>query len=651
MAAYLDHDAAEAPRGRPSVSLSRPQRSTRSWTSNGVRYTVDSTTYSPPGFSFGAFSGTANGPFIFDPFMTSGRESVTRPAPFALLGNAFGLLEDAFTMRPQHAVFGDSGLGQGARRQDPAGPPAGSYDPDLIYEEENFVANRKARRKSIFTRLKDRIVDANQIRRQRSLSSRERSSEDDHARIPSRKTSTRIPQDGPPPPPAAWAAPKEQGRDAPRGRPPEYIEVDYQNDTTSESEPEPEYTHNRSRPRSHQYSTVNNNMVEALQNAVEMERRNARACKQKLAQASRQGDVNSNYLQRIVDELKLHEATLAAATSDLDEAKARQVRNGSSHLPRRASTRPRAEMPPPPPPQMPPRQPSQERSRSRPRYSQSTYSMRDRFVPANDFAGFPDRPVHPDPIFQAFNDLHGEHAGLPFDHFHHFFGTERMPMDDSHIRFSTMPDDTFPAATDTRRKRATFNPGAPRASFQQSRPSYRTSFAQPPRRTPAAPKPPATVLTSEEAKRLFIIYDEKWKALPPSSPDVPYPARGLHAGGLAARDSLWAPNISTHVASWSEETVMQANAQAFYLGVVELAPRYTRNSASGRVEVGFDKSQATPSQLQQLVDMLKKEKIRWHSDRLGRRNGGRAGLNEALQKDERARAVFHAVCELMDSAQ
>ncbi|KAF2213745.1 hypothetical protein CERZMDRAFT_96567 [Cercospora zeae-maydis SCOH1-5] len=650
MAAHLGHDAAEAPRGRPPLSSNHPQRLTRSWTSNGVHYTVDSTTYTAPGFSFGAFSGTANGPYVFDPFMTSSREFATRPAPFALLGNAFGLLEDAFTMRPQHAVVGDSGLGQGARRRIPVDPPAGAHELELIYEEDNFAANRKARRKSIFTRLKDRLVDVNQIRRQHSLSSRERSSEDEHARIPSRTTSTRVPPDGPSPP-AAWAAPQEQGRDTARGLPPEYIEVDYQDGTTSESEPEPEYTHNRSRPRSHQYSTVNNNMVEALENAVELERRNARACKQRLAQVSRQGDVNSNYLQRIVDELKQHEATLATATSNLNEAKARQMRGERQHLPRRTSTRTHAEMPPPPPPQMPPRRPSQERSRSRPRYSQSSYNMRDRFVPADDFAGFPDRSAHPDPIFQAFNDLHGEHAGMHFDPFHHYFGTDSVPMDDSHIRFSTMPDDAFSAASDTRRKRATFNPGGPRASFQQPRPSYRTSFAPPPRRTPAAPKPPATVLTSEEAKRLFVIYDEKWKALPASNPDIPYPARGLHAGGLVARDSLWAPNISTHVASWSEETVMQANAQAFYLGVVGLAPRYTHNSASGRVEVGFDKSRATPSQLQQLVDMLKKEKIRWHSDRLGRRNGGRAGPNEALQKDERARAVFHAVCELMESAQ
>lgn len=96
---------------------------------------------------------------------------------------------------------------------------------------------------------------------------------------------------------------------------------------------------------------------------------------------------------------------------------------------------------------------------------------------------------------------------------------------------------------------------------------------------------------------------------------------------------------------------MQANAQAFYLGVVGLKPEYT-DSSHGQIECGFAKSSATPEQIKQLVDLLKKEKPRWPSDRLGRRNGGVLGgiPNESLQKDERARAVFHAVCELMDRA-
>lgn len=96
---------------------------------------------------------------------------------------------------------------------------------------------------------------------------------------------------------------------------------------------------------------------------------------------------------------------------------------------------------------------------------------------------------------------------------------------------------------------------------------------------------------------------------------------------------------------------MQANAQAFYLGVVGLKPHYTVTNGNGQIQCGIDKASASPEQIKQLVDVLKKEKPRWHSDRLGRRNGGVVGgPNEALQKDVRARAVFHAVCELMDRA-
>lgn len=98
---------------------------------------------------------------------------------------------------------------------------------------------------------------------------------------------------------------------------------------------------------------------------------------------------------------------------------------------------------------------------------------------------------------------------------------------------------------------------------------------------------------------------------------------------------------------------MQANAQAFFLAVVGLKPHYTQTPGTGQIECSFEKASASPEQIKQLVDILKKEKPRWHSDRLGRRNGGVMGglPNEVLQKDVRARAVFHAVVNLMGRAQ
>lgn len=95
---------------------------------------------------------------------------------------------------------------------------------------------------------------------------------------------------------------------------------------------------------------------------------------------------------------------------------------------------------------------------------------------------------------------------------------------------------------------------------------------------------------------------------------------------------------------------MKANAQSFFLGAVGMRPEYSE-LPGGKIELGVDKASGSPAQAQQLIDILKRERIRWHSDRLGKRNGGRAGLNEALQGDERARAVYHAVCELIQAVQ
>ncbi|EME81549.1 uncharacterized protein MYCFIDRAFT_211878 [Pseudocercospora fijiensis CIRAD86] len=246
----------------------------------------------------------------------------------------------------------------------------------------------------------------------------------------------------------------------------------------------------------------------------------------------------------------------------------------------------------------------------------------------------------PDLMFRALNDMHDAHfarAANHFDAFERLFEQTRPAPDDAHFTFFSMP--RVAAGPPPERKR-------PRNSTPNlPPPAYTSTTFQP------QPQPPPTILRPDEAKRLFKAYNDRWTTLPTTSSDIPYPARGLHAGGLVARDSLWAPNVSDHVSNWSEETVMQANAQAFFLGVVGLVPRYTQNPGTGRIECGFDRNTARKEQVEELVQLLKREKIRWHSDRLGRRSDGRGGVNERLQRDDRARAVFHAVCELMETAQ
>lgn len=92
---------------------------------------------------------------------------------------------------------------------------------------------------------------------------------------------------------------------------------------------------------------------------------------------------------------------------------------------------------------------------------------------------------------------------------------------------------------------------------------------------------------------------------------------------------------------------MQANTALFFIMALGLKPTI---SDSGIVT--FNRATTPEADVRGLLSVLKKEKMRWHSDRLGRRNeeivGG--GVNEALQRDERARAVFHGVCALMEFA-
>lgn len=92
---------------------------------------------------------------------------------------------------------------------------------------------------------------------------------------------------------------------------------------------------------------------------------------------------------------------------------------------------------------------------------------------------------------------------------------------------------------------------------------------------------------------------------------------------------------------------MQANTALFFIIALGLKPII---SDSGIVT--FNRATTPEADVRSLLGVLKKEKMRWHSDRLGRRNeeivGG--GVNEALQRDERARAVFHGVCALMEFA-
>lgn len=586
-----------------SSSGNQPTRSSRSWTdSNGVHYKVDSTSWSGPGISFGAMTGSASGGNPLRSFTAPS----ARPRS-GLFGNAFGLLDDLLSIQQQrHQDTFVTSMGQGQPRRVRIDEESDTDDEDdLAYEDERSRTSRP--NKGMFSRLKDRLLDGKQRPRRSRDSSYERSHSHSRERSPAPRpqdtrrrstyrTETREPT-------FTQAAPRERAG-------PEYIEVDYDEEDEDDV------------PQGH----TNANLVEALESAVESERRAVRACKKRLEQAIRQPGTSSHYLQRLVDELKGHENSLTQAQGNLDEARARQK---STRPPRPQSYHPRTSQ-----------QPQQQ-----PRQAQSRTFEDEFFSPFGGFGSFfsPPGSQHPDPIFRAFEELNsfGPFGRGGFGSVHEQMFADVQP--EGSFRYFSSPNGVPP---NQQRKRTRYSMPANGGAS-----SGFPSFAAPP--PPPPPQPPVTLLKPDEAKRLFKTYNDRWTALSPSDPNIPFPARGLSASSLHARDTLWAPLCASSISTWSDEDVMKANAQAFFLGTVGLTPEYKETPATGRIEMGFDRAKANPAQVQVLRDMLKKERMRWHSDRLGKRNGGvggSGGVNEELQRDVRARAVFHAVCELMESA-
>jgi hypothetical protein len=377
----------------------------------------------------------------------------------------------------------------------------------------------------------------------------------------------------------------------------------------------PEYEHRPQRPRQNNRRSSSADMIAALENAVQHHANEVRRCKKQLERATRQQQIHSGQLQAMLNELKSNEAALTNATRSLQAAKNNSSRRQSSC------------------------------QQQRPSFARQFSSDED--DDEFDFSGFQRFRSRPSPAthdpFAHLGLDDDPFASMMFGNVHRHFATfgGMSPFDE----FFAMPGGTFAGSTfaNANRKRHRTNPMG-NGQARQANPMF-TSF------NPAPPRPPSTLMTPDEAKSLFKTYNERWNSLSPADSNVPYPSRGLQPSALLARDTLWAPQVSSHPSTWSEETVMQANVQLFFLHVVGLIPHYTESPGTGRVDMGFDKTQASPDQVRQLIEILKKEKTRWHSDRLGRRNGGVAGANEGLQQDERARAVFHAVCELMETAQ
>ena len=565
--------------GRPRAARMNPTR--RSGTINGMNYTMETSSFSQPGTSFQSFSGTS-GTARSNAF--SSTNSNARSQGGGLVSAAFDLLGDVLSSRQQQAQARNS-----TRRRNTQ-----PYVEDLAYGDDDYTTSNQ--QPSLISKFADRLLSSSQRARGSSVQHGQPS----RPSAPRRANTEQTPRSH---------VSNEQARPSGNGRK-VYVEEDLSESEYDDTDSEDSESSIESQPR--RAFTVNDvDLIEALENAAEHHRREARTCRRKFERASRESR-NTSTLQAMLNEIKGHEKAYENAQANL-----KSMRSGDGGSSRRHSS-------------YQGRPPQQRRS------SGSTSASFNRSTPNGFHFSFQTRgSSHP-----MFADLDHFAASSPLGGaaaFDHFFADSLF---DHHAPFLGIP-------------RSAFGGGGSRFGFS-NRPAGFT-FEEEPRVATFSPPlqtPPANLLKPEEAKRLFEVYNERWNALAATDPSIPYPARGLKATALNARDTIWAPTVNTAVQNWSEEATMKANAQAFFLGVVSLVPDYTEAPGTGRVVMGYNKSQGSPLQVKQLVDILKKEKMRWHSDRLGRRNGGAmTGPNESLQTNERARAVFHAVCELMEFAQ
>ena len=603
-------DARDSSHRRSTTTTSSPfNHSRRSWTDNGIHYNVETASFASPSIAFGSVSGSARSPFdtffATQPNYQPSRAQRQSSNSAGVLGGAFNLLDGWLSMQQQHAAMLDN------MHQRPSHQPrmeeeeeSEGEDDDDDEEEDDALAYGPSipptgRPRTVLSKLRDRLLEASRQRTRQASHTRELPSELNQDRglprdrRPPRNFRTEVRQ-------PSWA----QARHFP-------AEEDvYEQDGTNTRQQRPAY--NRAA-----YSQAE--MIEALERAVEHETKEYSRAKKRFQQASQRTMINSAWMQDLLNDMKTHEKAMKDATRALEKARDR-------------ARRPDAE-----------RRPKQSARPSTSRQSSARVAVEDPLAAwmAGGFGSFFQHPrrTHTDPIFQAFED---------FGAFDPFARTGFGAFD----RLFTGPHAAFVADDDEEDEMRFFAPGTssnkrPRFTTNNSR-AY-TTYDATPQSHVQLQRPPANVLKPEEAKQLFKAYCDRWAVLAPTDPNIPYPARSLIASNLVKRDTIWAPLVTSPISTWSEEAVMQANTQAFFLLAFGLSPTYTEPGS--RIEMGFDKRAATPEQVKALIDVLKKEKIRWHSDRLGRRTGGMSGPNEALQRDERARAVFHAVCGLMETAQ
>jgi hypothetical protein len=597
-------------------SSSRPRRqrdlsnipgfnhSRRSWTTGGMHVTMETATYASPGFSFSSNIGDRSN--SFSSFVQPSRSNASRGGGESggllgggLLGGAINLINNVANSHSRRT----GPRGQPERlpyvvESDGADSDITSSDDDLAYG--SLPRARTVHSKSMLGRVKDRILEHG---RHRATGSTEQFEDAPAAHPRGPRTDKRRARPESPEPPRT----SRQRRS-----------VNY--DKTPESSPERRT--NATRSTNNAQSTCTDREVTTLQRAVENERKEYLSAKHRFQEASQRTLIDADHIQGLLNQVKVHGGLLASAQRRLQMAKEQQQRE--------TATRPQ-------------QQRAQRRaSPVREPYYESDEEDED-FEPwsSQGFRVFTSAPrsniSFQDPISHsgAFDPLFGFRVSDRL-----FSEADSMHGSGSGIHFSTgtgTPGPTFRRTSFTRANTSQ-HANRPRSYY----------YAPPPQPAPQpAPRPapqiPLNPLRATEAARLFASYNSSWNSLSATFPTIPYPTRTLLAPALGDPSTI--PHHSAPL--WSTEQIMQANTALFFVLALGFRPIV---SDSGSVT--FDRASTAGADVRGLIGVLKKEKMRWHSDRLGRRNedvvGG--GVNEVLQRDERARAVFHGVCELMEFA-
>ncbi|KAI7580786.1 hypothetical protein KC343_g20537, partial [Hortaea werneckii] len=433
---------------------------------------MESASYSSPGLSFQAMGGGSHGLLgntMSSPSHTNRNSLDHSGFGNGLFGAALGLMEGLWSTTQPRVQAPRALPRQTPLFDDSDENPIEDNDDDLAYGSLNSSSNR---RRSMFSRVKDRFLDG----KQQTAKPPQQTDAASRSARPQREM--RHPQRGS----AQRAAPSE---------------VDAVSDD--------EVPNGRQRPQNTRSNCSKAEVIAALETAVQYHNNEVKKCKKQLERATRQRGVHSGHLQALLNELRMRERSLATAIQDLESARVNFSQSRSN--------------------QQRPGNQGPSRTNTAPRGSRTAF-MEDPLV-QEGIPGFSTNRRSTNPIFAQMDEDIDVFGHDLFDDIHrHFFGHPFM--------FDDEPDDFgffgIPRRADSQRKRPKYTRGTSSRSAG-SAPGFTS--------TPLKPQP--TLLTPEEAKRLFEQYNKQWLALAPIDSRIPYPTRGLHAPALVARDTLWAP--------------------------------------------------------------------------------------------------------------